>query len=111
MYMMYIYVPIYICVYVHIYVNIHIQANEKGSFPDPIVRETALLALCRYMSVSNGLCELYLPLLFTAVEKETNASTRTTVIIALVNYYSFMYEDMYHIYECAFIFMHIRICI
>lgn len=61
----------------------YIVANEKGSFPDPIVRETALLALCRYMSVSNGMCEMYLPLLFTAVEKETHASIRTTVIIAL----------------------------
>jgi hypothetical protein len=61
----------------------YVVANETGLFTDPIIRETALLALCRYMSVSSKLCELYLPLLFTALEKETNPVNRTTVMVAL----------------------------
>ena len=35
----------------------YIVANEHGHYHDPLVRETALLALCRYMCVSNTLCE------------------------------------------------------
>ena len=69
-----------------------IVANEaggklggKGPFCAPIVRETALLALCRYMCVSNGLCEMYLPLLFTALEREEIDTNRTTVMIALAD--------------------------
>lgn len=60
-----------------------IVANEKGQFNDPVVRENALLALCRYMTVSSHMCELYLPLLFTAVEQESNGRNKTTIMIAL----------------------------
>ena len=69
-----------------------IVANEAGGknggtgpFSHPIVRETALLALCRYMCVSNGICEMYLPLLFTALEREQIDTNRTTVMIALAD--------------------------
>ena len=67
----------------------YIVANEHGHYHDPLVRETALLALCRYMCVSNTICEQYLPLLFTALEKENehkekgSAANRTTCMIAL----------------------------
>lgn len=68
-----------------------IVANEKGGkqgvgpFSDPMLRENSILALCRYMCVSNGLCELYLPLLFTALDRESVPSTRTTIMIALAD--------------------------
>lgn len=61
------------------------RQSGKGPFAAPIVRETALLALCRYMCVSNGLCEIYLPLLFTALEREEIDTNRTTVMIALAD--------------------------
>ena len=35
----------------------YVVANEKGQFSAPVVREAALLALCRYMAVSHALCE------------------------------------------------------
>ena len=60
-----------------------IVANEKGNFSDPVVRENALLALCRYMTVSSHMCDKYLSLLFTALEHETNESNKTTIMIAL----------------------------
>ena len=68
-----------------------IVANEEkgkqgfGPYGAPIVRETALLALCRYMCVSNAMCEMYLALVFTALENEPMAVNRTTVMIALAD--------------------------
>ena len=68
-----------------------IVANEEkgkqgfGPFGARIIRETALLALCRYMCVSNGMCEMYLALLFTALENEPIAVNRTTIMIALAD--------------------------
>lgn len=60
-----------------------IVANEKGHFSDALVRENALLALCRYMTVSSHMCDTYLSLLFTALEAETCESNKTTIMIAL----------------------------
>ena len=60
-----------------------IVANENGTFSNALLRETALLALCRFMSVSSELCELYLPLLFTIMEREKSEKVRTTVMIAI----------------------------
>ena len=68
-----------------------IVANEEkgkqgfGPFGARIIRETALLALCRYMCVSNGMCEMYLALIFTALENEPIAVNRTTIMIALAD--------------------------
>mmetsp|Transcript_3353 Transcript_3353/g.6087 ORF Transcript_3353/g.6087 Transcript_3353/m.6087 type:complete len:1404 (+) Transcript_3353:47-4258(+) len=59
-----------------------VVANGSGEFSDPLVREAAVLALCRYMSVSSVLCEEYLALLFTVLERETNAAIRTSIVIA-----------------------------
>ena len=61
----------------------YVVANESNTFSHGLLRETSLLALCRLMSVSSVLCELYLPLLFTIVERETSEHVRTTVMIAL----------------------------
>ena len=60
----------------------YIVANGENEYCDPLVREAAVLALCRYMSVSSVLCEEYLPLLFTVLERETNEKIRTSIIIA-----------------------------
>ena len=60
-----------------------VVANEKGTFSNALLREAALLALCRFMSVSSELCELYLPLLFTIMEREKSDKVRTTVMIAI----------------------------
>ena len=61
----------------------YVVANEKGNYSNPLLRETAVLALCRFMSVSSELCETYLPLLFTIVEREKSEAVRTTVMIAI----------------------------
>ena len=60
-----------------------VVANQSGAFSSPLVREAGLLALCRFMSVSSVLCEQYLPLLFTVLEREENEACRTTMMIAL----------------------------
>jgi non-SMC mitotic condensation complex subunit 1 len=59
--------------------------GADGPFSAPIIRETSLLALSRYMCVSNALCEMYLPLLFTVLEREPEAVNRTTIMIALAD--------------------------
>ena len=61
------------------------KEGVDGPFSARIVRETSLLALSRYMCVSNTLCEMYLPLLFTVLEREPEAINRTTIMIALAD--------------------------
>lgn len=59
-------------------------ANDKGAYSHPLLQEVTLLALCRMMSVSSLLCEEYLPLLFTVLERrKLSPVVRTTVMIAL----------------------------
>jgi condensin complex subunit 1 len=60
----------------------YVVANSGNEYSNPLVREAAVLALCRYMSVSSVLCEEYLPLLFTVLERETNEAIRTSIVIA-----------------------------
>ena len=60
-----------------------VVANEKAAFSNSLLRESAVLALCRYMSVSSILCESYLPLLFTVFNQEQSPVIRTTIMIAL----------------------------
>lgn len=62
-----------------------IAANEGGKYDAaPVLRQTAVLSLCRAMSVSVSVCESSLPLLFTVLEREVhNAAIRTTIVIAL----------------------------
>jgi hypothetical protein len=97
----------------------YMVADEKGSFSDPLVRETGLLALCRYMSVSNSLCELYLPLLFTALEREGVSANRTTVMIALgdlafrsvsLNLYDYCVEPYLYCYRIVYYFINTAVC-
>lgn len=59
-----------------------IVANQHGQFSSAVLRETSILALCKYMLVSSVICEKYLPLLFTALERESIEACRTTVMLA-----------------------------
>ena len=59
-----------------------VVANQNGQFSHPLLRETSVLALCKFMCVSSILCEKYLPLLFTALERETIESCRTSIMLA-----------------------------
>ena len=45
--------------------------------------QVSLFALCRFMAPSYQLCERYLPLLVTALEREQRAELRTSALIAL----------------------------
>lgn len=61
----------------------YLVANEQNKFNHQLLRETSILAMCRYMSTSSTLCESLLPLLFTILEREISVEVRTTVIISL----------------------------
>ena len=61
----------------------YMVANEQARFSHKLLRETSILAMCRYMCTSATVCESLLPLLFTVLERETAVSVRTTVMIAL----------------------------
>ncbi|KAG5189609.1 non-SMC mitotic condensation complex subunit 1-domain-containing protein [Tribonema minus] len=66
-----------------------IVANEDGAFGHPLLRESAVLALAKYMCVSAAACERYLPLLFTALAAAAPAAAargaqlRSTIVVAL----------------------------
>jgi condensin complex subunit 1 len=60
-----------------------IVANEGGTFDHPFLRDSAVLALCKYMCISSEVCERYLDLLFTTLEKAKERSLRSNVVIAL----------------------------
>ena len=59
-----------------------VVANQSNKFSNQLLRETSILALCKYMCVSSVICEKYLPLLFTALENETVEACRTTIMLA-----------------------------
>lgn len=61
----------------------YIVANEKHHFSHSLIRQTSILTLCRYMSVSSVICESYLPLLFTMLENEGSEAIRTSIVIAM----------------------------
>ena len=47
------------------------------------LNESAVLTLCKFMSVSETYCGMKLQLLFTILEKSQQASIRQTVVVAL----------------------------
>lgn len=59
-----------------------IVANTDGKYSHSLIRETSILCLCRYMTISSILCEKYLPLFFTILEREKNENIRTTMMIS-----------------------------
>ena len=57
----------------------YVAGNTEGKFSrTPLLRATAVLALCRYMSISVSVCESLLPLLFTVLEREMGDPSSTT---------------------------------
>ena len=60
----------------------YIVANADDKFSHSLIRETSVLCLCRYMSISSILCEKYLSLFFTILAQEKNENIRTTMMIA-----------------------------
>lgn len=59
--------------------KVRIVANKGGGFGHPLVRESSVLALSKFMCISEAFCERYLDLLFTTLEKATD----TAVSVAL----------------------------
>ena len=57
--------------------------SEPQSFPNPILQRMAVLALCKFMCVSEKFCDTNLQLLFTILEKSSDATSRSNIIIAL----------------------------
>jgi condensin complex subunit 1 len=63
-----------------------IVANPTKEFSNNHLRNTTVLTLCRYMSISSVICEENLSLLFTLLaegENEENLSLKTTILVAL----------------------------
>lgn len=61
----------------------YIAANTNQAFDHRILRETSVLALCRCMSISSEMCAMYLPLLFTILQRETVEVIQTSIIVAV----------------------------
>eukprot|EP00941_MAST-03F_sp_MAST-3F-sp1_P006206 g6206.t1 len=65
---------------------VRIVANQDGTFSQSLLRESAVLTLCKFMCVSRAFTLSHLQLLFTLLEKDDsndNAALRTTVVVAL----------------------------
>lgn len=50
----------------------YVVANETREFSNPHLRHSAVLTLCRFMSVSSVICDENLPLIFTILSATTN---------------------------------------
>lgn len=60
-----------------------IVANEGGVYSHPLLCESSVLALCKYMCISGEVCERYLDLLFTVLRNSPRVTVRTTIVVAL----------------------------
>ena len=62
-----------------------VVGNEGGKFNSEILKQSATLALCKFMCISSTFCEDHLPLLFTALSDASGRDTtlRANSIIAL----------------------------
>ena len=62
-----------------------IVANEKGQFSSEILKQSAVLALCKFMSISKSFCERHLPLLFLTLANapKRDITLRANTVIAL----------------------------
>ena len=54
--------------------KVRIVADNDGYFGHPLVRESSVLALSKFMCISEAFCERYLDLLFTTLEKATDTA-------------------------------------
>ncbi|CAM9543865.1 unnamed protein product [Discosporangium mesarthrocarpum] len=62
---------------------VRIVADEEGQYGHPLLRDSSVLALCKYMCISADFAGKYLPLLFTVLEKAEETSVRTNIMVAL----------------------------
>lgn len=58
-------------------------ALAKPALVPPLLRHCAVMALCKFMTVSERVCEANLSLVFTVLRDEANADTRSVIVIAL----------------------------
>lgn len=56
--------------------QVRIVADEDEVFDHPLVRESSVLALSKFMCISGGFCERNLSLLFTTLERATDTAVR-----------------------------------
>ena len=50
------------------------MADEGGRFGHPLLREASVLALAKFMCISEAFCERNLSLLFTTLERSKNTA-------------------------------------
>ncbi|OQR85904.1 condensin complex subunit, partial [Thraustotheca clavata] len=62
---------------------VRMVANEDGVFDDEMVKETAIVALCKFMCISATFCEKNLPLIFTRLKESEQPSVRCNIVVAL----------------------------
>ncbi|CAM9904113.1 unnamed protein product, partial [Sphacelaria rigidula] len=62
---------------------VRIVADEGGMFGHPLIRQSSVLALSKFMCISGDFCERNLSLLFTALERATDTAVRTNIVVAL----------------------------
>ncbi|KAF0690329.1 Aste57867_18260 [Aphanomyces stellatus] len=62
---------------------IRLVANEDGLFDDELIKETATVALCKFMCISAEFCEKNLPLIFTRLKECQQPSVRSNIVVAL----------------------------
>ncbi|CAN0032234.1 unnamed protein product, partial [Hapterophycus canaliculatus] len=58
-------------------------ADEKGRFGHPLIRESSVLALSKFMCISESFCDRNLSLLFTTLERSKDTSVQANIIVAL----------------------------
>lgn len=80
----------------------YICANNR-TFSDTMLQVHATLALCKFMCVSSEFCETHLQLLFTILEKSTDPTIRSNIIIALgdmtVSFNSLIDQNISYLYK------------
>lgn len=64
---------------------LHIVANEGGKFSSEILKQSSVLALCKFMSISKSFCEKHLPILFLTLANapKRDITLRANTVIAL----------------------------
>ncbi|CAM9981847.1 unnamed protein product, partial [Laminaria digitata] len=62
---------------------VRIVADEGGEFGHPLVRQSSVLALSKFMCISESFCDRNLSLLFTTLERAEDVAVRANIIVAL----------------------------
>jgi condensin complex subunit 1 len=57
--------------------------TQGGAFSHPLLRESAVLALSKYMCISGEVCSRHLDLLFTALAASPEVAVRANIVVAL----------------------------